>query len=129
MGVGMLDELGEYVARGADMMDCVLPTRNARNGYLFTSNGRIVIKNQAWARDPRPVDERCSCYTCRNFSRAYLRHLFLAREILYSTLATLHNLTVYLDRMRRIREAILFGNLAGFLAQIRAAHEAGDQAD
>jgi queuine tRNA-ribosyltransferase len=108
------------------MMDCVLPTRNARNGFLFTSAGRVVIKNQAYARDPRPVDEGCSCYTCRHFSRAYLRHLFLAREILYSTLATLHNLTVYLDRMKRIREAILIGNLAGFLAQIRASHEAGD---
>jgi queuine tRNA-ribosyltransferase len=129
MGVGMLHELGEYVARGVDMMDCVLPTRNARNGYLFTSKGRIVIKNTAWVRDPRPVDEECGCYTCRNFSRAYLRHLFLAREILYSTLATLHNVAIYLDRMRRIREAILFGNLAGFLARIRATHEADDQAD
>ena len=129
MGVGMLHELGEYVARGVDMMDCVLPTRNARNGYLFTSNGRIVIKNTAWARDPRPVDEQCECYTCRNFSRAYLRHLFLAREILYSTLASLHNVAIYLDRMRRIREAILIGNLAGFLARIRATHEADDQAD
>jgi queuine tRNA-ribosyltransferase len=129
MGVGMLHELGEYVARGVDMMDCVLPTRNARNGYLFTSSGRIVIKNTAWARDPRPVDEQCECYTCRNFSRAYLRHLFLAREILYSTLASLHNVAIYLDRMRRIREAILIGNLAGFLARIRATHEADDQAD
>jgi queuine tRNA-ribosyltransferase len=129
MGVGMLHELGEYVARGVDMMDCVLPTRNARNGYLFTSTGRIVIKNQAWARDPRPVDEHCGCYTCRNFTRAYLRHLFLSREILYSTLATLHNLSVYLDRMRRIREAILTGDLAGFLARIRAAHVADDQVD
>ncbi len=129
MGVGMLHELGEYVARGVDMMDCVLPTRNARNGYLFTSSGRIVIKNRAWARDPRPVDEQCGCYTCRNFSRAYLRHLFLAREILYSTLATLHNLAVYLDRMKRIREAILLGDLAGFLARIRAAHEADDLSD
>jgi queuine tRNA-ribosyltransferase len=129
MGVGMLHELGEYVARGVDMMDCVLPTRNARNGYLFTSSGRIVIKNQAWARDPRPVDEQCGCYTCRNFSRAYLRHLFLAREMLYSTLATLHNLAVYLDRMRRIREAILVGDLAGFLARVRASHEADDQPD
>jgi queuine tRNA-ribosyltransferase len=129
MGVGMLHELGEYVARGVDMMDCVLPTRNARNGYLFTSNGRLVIKNQAWTRDPRPVDEACTCYTCRNFSRAYLRHLFLAREILYSTLATLHNLAIYLDRMHRIREAILLGDLAGFLARTRATHAADDQAD
>jgi queuine tRNA-ribosyltransferase len=110
-------------------MDCVLPTRNARNGYLFTATGRIVIKNHAWAQDARPVDERCGCYTCRNFSRAYLRHLFLSREILYSTLATLHNVAVYLDRMKAIREAILIGDLAGFLARIRAAHEADGQAD
>lgn len=123
MGVGMLHELGEYVARGVDMMDCVLPTRNARNGYLFTSAGPLVIKNAAWARDSRPVDEKCSCYTCRNFSRAYLRHLFLAREMLFGTLATLHNVSVYLDRMRRIREAILFGDLPEYLALIRAEEE------
>lgn len=123
MGVGMLHELGEYVARGVDMMDCVLPTRNARNGYLFTSTGPVVIKNAVWARDPHPLDEQCSCYTCRNFSRAYLRHLFLAREMLFGTLATLHNLSVYLDRMRRIREAILFGGLPEYLALIRAKEE------
>ncbi len=123
MGVGMLHELGEYVARGVDMMDCVLPTRNARNGYLFTSSGPVVIKNAAWSRDSRPVDEECSCYTCRNFSRAYLRHLFLAREMLFGTLATLHNVSVYLDRMRRIREAILFGDLPQYLALIRAKEE------
>ena len=120
MGVGMLDELGEYVARGADMMDCVLPTRNARNGYFFTSAGRIIIKHSRWADDPRPVDENCSCYTCRNHSRAYLRHLFLAREMLFGTLATFHNLAIYLDRLRRIREAILIGQLPAYLARIRS---------
>jgi queuine tRNA-ribosyltransferase len=78
MGVGMLEELGEYVALGVDMMDCVLPTRNARNGCLFTRNGRLNIKQRAWAGDPRPVEEGCCCYTCRHYSRAYLRHLFLA---------------------------------------------------
>ena len=119
MGVGMLEELGEYVARGVDMMDCVLPTRNARNGYLFTSAGRVVIKNSAYAADGRPVDESCSCYTCRNFSRAYLRHLFLAREILYSVLATIHNVHAYLDRMRQIRQAILSEDLPGYLAGFR----------
>ena len=119
MGVGMLDELGDYVARGVDMMDCVLPTRNARNGYFFTSAGRLVIKNAVWARDPRPVDEECGCYTCRNFSRAYLRHLFLAREMLFGTLATLHNVSAYLDRMKRIREAILLGDLPEYLALTR----------
>jgi queuine tRNA-ribosyltransferase len=120
MGVGMLAELGEYVARGVDMMDCVLPTRNARNGYLFTSEGPLVIKNAQWARDGRPVDESCGCYTCRNFSRGYLRHLFLAREMLFGTLATLHNVFTYLDRMKRIREAILLGDLPEYLALIRA---------
>ena len=126
MGVGMLHELGEYVARGVDMMDCVLPTRNARNGYLFTSNGRLVIKNRAWAADPRPIDEACPCYTCQNYSRAYLRHLFLAREMLYSTLATLHNLFAYLDTMRQIRQAILLGDLPGCLSLIRSRQEGGD---
>ena len=83
MGVGMPEELPEYVARGVDMMDCVLPSRNARNGYLFTTSGRVVIKQSQYKDDPRPVDEACPCYTCRNFSRAYLRHLFLAGEIYF----------------------------------------------
>ena len=120
LGVGMLDELGEYVARGADMMDCVLPTRNARNGYFFTSAGRIIIKHSRWSDDPRPIDENCCCYTCRNYSRAYLRHLFLAREMLFCTLATFHNLAIYLDRLRQIREAILIGELPAYLARIRS---------
>ena len=126
MGVGMLDELGEYVARGVDMMDCVLPTRNARNGYLFTSRGRLVIKNRAWATDPRPIDEACPCYTCQNYSRAYLRHLFLAREMLFATLATLHNLFAYLDTMRQIRQAILLGDLPGCLSLMRSRQEGND---
>ncbi len=126
MGVGMLDELGEYVARGVDMMDCVLPTRNARNGYLFTSRGRLVIKNRAWATDPRPIDEACPCYTCQNYSRAYLRHLFLAREMLFGTLATLHNLFAYLDTMRQIRQAILLGDLPGCLSLMRSRQEGND---
>ena len=121
MGVGMPDELPEYVARGVDMMDCVLPSRNARNGYLFTSQGRVVIKQAQYKEDARPVDESCSCYTCRNFSRAYLRHLFLAGEITFSTLATIHNLRRYLDIMGRIREAILVGEYPAFLRAQRAA--------
>ena len=115
MGVGMPDELPEYVARGVDMMDCVLPSRNARNGYLFTSQGRVVIKQAQYKEDPGPVDESCSCYTCRNFSRAYLRHLFLAGELTFSTLATLHNLRRYLDMMRQMREAILVGEFPTYL--------------
>ena len=115
MGVGMPEELPEYVARGIDMMDCVLPSRNARNGYLFTSQGRVVIKQAQYKDDPAPVDETCPCYTCRHFSRAYLRHLFLAGEITFSVLATLHNLQRYLDIMRRMREAILVGAFPAFL--------------
>ncbi len=109
MGVGMPEELARYVARGVDMMDCVLPSRNARNGYLFTTQGRVIIKQARYRDDPGPVDSGCACYTCRTFSRAYLRHLFQAGEMLFSTLATIHNLKHYLDTMRRIRQAILLG--------------------
>ena len=118
MGVGMPDELPQYVARGIDMMDCVLPSRNARNGYLFTSTGRVVIKQTQYKEDARPVDEACPCYTCRNFSRAYLRHLFLAGEMTFSTLATLHNLRRYLDIMREIRQAILLGKFPELLRSV-----------
>ena len=119
MGVGMPNELPEYVARGVDMMDCVLPSRNARNGYLFTSEGRVIIKQVQYRNDPRPVDPKCNCYTCRTFSRAYLRHLFQAGEMLYSTLATLHNLKHYLDIMRQMREAILLGRFPAYLDAVR----------
>ena len=111
MGVGTPVDLVESVARGIDLFDCVLPTRNARNGQLFTSTGRVNIKNAEYADDRRPLDERCSCYTCRTFSRAYLRHLFMAKEMVAGTLNTLHNLHFYLDTMRRIREAIVFSTL------------------
>jgi queuine tRNA-ribosyltransferase len=111
MGVGTPVDLVESVARGIDMFDCVLPTRNARNGQLFTSTGRLNIKNAEFADDERPLDARCGCYTCRTFSRAYLRHLFMAREMTAGTLNTLHNLYFYLDTMRRIREAIVFSTL------------------
>jgi queuine tRNA-ribosyltransferase len=121
MGVGMPEELAEYVARGVDMMDCVMPSRNARNGCLFTSQGRVVIKQARYKDDPAPVDACCGCYTCRNFSRAYLRHLFQAGEILFSTLATLHNLKRYLDIMRELRQSILFGNFPERVRVARAA--------
>jgi queuine tRNA-ribosyltransferase len=120
MGVGMPEELAEYVARGIDMMDCVLPSRNARNGYLFTSTGRVVIKQAQYKEDPRPIDESCACYACRSFSRAYLRHLFLAGEMTFSTLATLHNLHRYLDIMREIRQAILVGAFPEYLSTHRS---------
>ena len=110
MGTGMPDDLIECVARGIDMFDCVLPTRNARNGQLLTSSGPLVIKNARYAEDQQPPDSECGCYTCRNFSRAYLRHLFIAGEMTGATLNTVHNLYYYLDLMRRIREAIVFGS-------------------
>jgi len=109
MGTGLPDDLIECVARGIDMFDCVLPTRNARNGQLITSEGILVIKNARYAEDPLPPDPVCGCYTCRHFSRAYLRHLFVAGEISAATLNTVHNLYFYLDTMRRIREAIVLG--------------------
>jgi len=110
MGTGMPDDLVECVARGVDLFDCVLPTRNARNGQLLTSHGVLVIKNAQYAEDRQPPDPACGCYTCRTFSRAYLRHLFMAREMTAATLLTVHNLYFYLDLMRVIRDAIGFGS-------------------
>jgi queuine tRNA-ribosyltransferase len=120
MGVGAPEELPEYVARGVDMMDCVMPTRNARNGCLFTSAGKLIIKNSQYKEDSGPVDPACPCFTCRNYSRAYLRHLFQSGEILYSTLASLHNLARYLDIMRGIRQSIMFGAFPKYLEDVRA---------
>jgi queuine tRNA-ribosyltransferase len=114
MGTGTPEDLVESVARGIDLFDCVLPTRNARNGQLFTSEGRINIKNVRYAEDDRPVDPACGCYTCRTASRAYLRHLFAVNEINAATLNTLHNLHFYLDTLRRIRDAIAFGRFESF---------------
>jgi queuine tRNA-ribosyltransferase len=119
MGTGTPEDLVEAVGRGIDLFDCVLPTRNARNGQLFTSEGRINIKNARYAEDDRPLDPACQCYTCRTFSRAYLRHLFQAGEINASTLNTLHNLNFYLDTLRRIREAISFGRFESFRLEFR----------
>jgi queuine tRNA-ribosyltransferase len=114
MGSGTPADLVEAVARGVDLFDCVLPTRNARNGQLFTSQGTINIKNARYAEDDRPPDADCGCYTCRTCSRAYLRHLFMAREINAATLNTLHNLHFYLDTLRRIRESLAFGRFENF---------------
>ncbi len=114
MGVGMPDDLVELVARGIDLFDCVLPTRNARNGQLLTRMGPINIKGARYAEDQDPPDPDCVCYTCRHFSRAYLRHLYLAREVNAATLNTLHNLHFYLDTMRRIGEAIMLGSFETF---------------
>ncbi len=119
MGVGTPEDLVEAVARGIDMFDCVLPTRNARNGQLFTSRGRLNIKNARYAEDDGPADPDCSCYTCRTFSRAYLRHLFAVNELNAATLNTLHNLHFYLDTLRRIRESLTFGRFESFRVAFR----------
>jgi queuine tRNA-ribosyltransferase len=108
MGVGRPADLVVGIGAGVDLFDCVLPTRNARNGQLFTSAGRINIKNARYAEDDRPLDPACGCYTCRTHSRAYLRHLFMAGEMTSGALNTLHNLSFYLDTMQRIRDAISF---------------------
>ncbi len=107
MGVGTPEDLVELTALGADMFDCVMPTRNARNGQLFTSRGTLNISNAVHRQDTGPIDEACNCYTCRNFSRAYLRHLYTAREILAYRLNTIHNLTYYLTLVRQMRMAIM----------------------
>jgi queuine tRNA-ribosyltransferase len=111
MGVGTPDDIRRAVAAGVDMFDCVMPTRNARNGQLFTSQGKVVISNAKHRLDTGPVDPECPCETCARYSRAYLRHLFLAREILYSRLATLHNVTYYVNLTRSLRAQIVQGTL------------------
>src|SRR5579875_124337 len=120
MGVGKPEQIVDYVALGVDMMDCVLPTRSARHGCLFTSRGRVLIRNVKYARDPRPLDENCGCAVCRRYSRAYLRHLYATGEFLAVILNTHHNLYFYLDTMRKIREAIRFGNLERFRSDLQA---------
>ena len=114
MGVGTPEDLVFGVEMGIDMFDCVMPTRNARNGTLFTRHGKLVIKNAQYERDPMPVEEGCACYTCTRYSRAYLRHLFMAGEILAPRLNTIHNLFYYTSLMRSMRQAIEEGAFAGF---------------
>ena len=126
MGVAFPEQLADYVRCGVDMMDCVLPTRNARNGCLFTSAGRVNIGNAIYSDDPRPLDECCSCMVCRTYSRAYLRHLFQANEILASILNSHHNVAFFLDIMGKIRQAIAFGELAEFSSEFQARIEAGE---
>src|SRR5467141_1139360 len=125
MGVGRPEQIADYVALGIDMMDCVLPTRAARHACLYTSEGRVLIKNARYAQDQRPIDSRCACSVCRRYTRAYLRHLFAAGEITAAILATHHNVHFYLDIMRQIREAISFGQLANFATELRARYQAG----
>lgn len=125
MGVGRPEQLADYVAQGIDMMDCVLPTRAARHACLYTSEGRVLIKNARYIEDQRPLDPRCACSVCRRYTRAYLRHLFAAGEITAAILASHHNVHFYIDTMRQIREAISFGHLANFAAELRARYLAG----
>lgn len=120
MGVGKPEQIADYVALGVDMMDCVLPTRSARHGCLFTSQGRVLIRNARYANDPHPVDENCRCAVCRRYSRAYLRHIYCTGEFLATILNTHHNLHFYLDIMRKIREAIRFGTLERFRSDLQA---------
>ncbi|MEW6714275.1 MAG: tRNA guanosine(34) transglycosylase Tgt [Nitrospirota bacterium] len=114
MGIGDLNDVLEAVAAGIDMFDCVMPTRNARNGTLFTSRGRISIKREEFKEDPNPLDPECGCYTCRNYSKAYLRHMYMSREILSMRLNTYHNLHFYLQFFRKMREAISNGEFEKF---------------
>lgn len=114
MGVGTPEDILQGVARGIDLFDCVMPTRNARNGQVFTRRGKLSIRNARFRDDPRPLDPDCGCYTCRTASRAYLRHLHLAREMTAATLLTLHNLWHYLDSLRRMRESIFLGRFEEF---------------
>jgi queuine tRNA-ribosyltransferase len=116
MGVGYPEEIVQYAAMGVDMMDCVLPTRAARHGLLFTSEGRINIKNARYAQDQNPADPKCRCRVCMRYTRAYLRHLFVSAEPLAGVLNTVHNLAFYLDTMRSVRHAITLGDLSGILS-------------
>ena len=120
MGVGTPEDLIENIERGVDMFDCVMPTRNARNGTLFTSFGKLNIKKAEFKDDVNPIDNECSCYTCKNFSRAYLNHLFRAAEITYFRLASIHNIHYYLNLMKQAREAILADNWSEFKKEFYA---------
>jgi len=126
MGSGTPEEMLYAVEKGIDMFDCVMPTRNARNGTLFTWRGKISIKNEKHKFDPAPADRECECYTCRNFSRAYLRHLYISREIVSSILNSIHNLRFYLDFMRKVRYSIHSGNFSEFRDEFLHKYQQGE---
>jgi queuine tRNA-ribosyltransferase len=128
MGIGTPAQIVDLIGEGVDLFDCVLPTRNARNGTLFTSRGRINIKRNEYREDPEPLDPACACVACRQFSRAYLRHLYQCREILSARLNTLHNLAYFSSVLSRAREAIARGEYASFrsLPEFRGAAEEAD---
>jgi queuine tRNA-ribosyltransferase len=125
MGVGTPEDLVECVARGVDMFDCVIPTRNGRNGQAFTSRGRLNIKNARWTSDTRPLDEACACAVCRRHSRAYLRHLYMTGEMLGAVLLSHHNLACFLDTMRRVRQAIRSGEFTRFRREFLEGIDSG----
>lgn len=125
MGVGTPEDLVYGVAHGIDMFDCVMPTRNARNGWLFTRHGDVKIRNAVHKKDTRPIDESCDCYTCRNFSRGYLHHLNRLNEILGARLATIHNLHYYQQLMRELRDAIASGTLTDYVARFHRERAGG----
>jgi queuine tRNA-ribosyltransferase len=127
MGIGYIQDVLQAVEKGVDFFDCVLPTRNARNGTLFTSAGKLVIKNKKYEKDERPIDEECTCYTCQNFSRAYLRHLYERQEISSSILNTLHNLHFYLDIFRKIRHSIQSNSYRQLKCALTNKIEEGEQ--
>jgi queuine tRNA-ribosyltransferase len=129
MGVGKPDDLVEAVARGVDMFDCVLPTRNARNGQCFTATGPLAIKQARFARDPGPIEDGCDCYTCARFSRAYLRHLYLAKELLVYRLLTLHNVRYFIRLMEQMRSAIAVHEFAAFRARFFSAYAVSSTPD
>ena len=118
MGVGTPEEIVEYAGLGVDMMDCVLPTRAARHGLLFTSEGKVSIKQARYAQDAGPLDPNCACRVCQRYSRAYLRHLYASNEVLAQVLNTIHNLSFYLDTMRRVRHSISLGKESRFLSSV-----------
>ncbi len=128
MGVGKPEDIVEAVCRGVDMFDCVMPTRNARNGHLFVSHGIVRIRNSRYRADPRPLDDACGCYTCRHFSRAYLRHLAVNREMLGARLNTIHNLYYYQTLMAGLQQAIVAGGLQGFVDDFYQKQARGDDA-
>jgi queuine tRNA-ribosyltransferase len=127
MGIGYIEDILDAVERGIDFFDCVLPTRNARNGTLFTSRGKIVIKNQKYAQDQRPVDGSCGCYTCQNFTRSYLRHLYERDEITSAVLNTIHNLYFYLDIFQKIRQSIESKSYKEFKAHLESQIKEDEQ--
>ena len=122
MGVGLPEDIIDTVECGIDMFDCVVPTRYGRNGTAFTSTGKLTVRNSPYTEDFRPLDDKCSCYTCRNFSRAYLRHLFNTSEILGLRLVSWHNIHFYLELMRKIREAIGEDRFPEFKKEFLAAY-------